>query len=207
MIVNRAAIDARDQMKGRAALQWAAEQGNDRLVLLLLEKGADIESPAKDGRTALHIASWEGHKKVVIVLLEKGAKISMVDIRGRTPLHLSARGGNFDLIKLLLGHDASPAALATRDLGGILEGGKRCIGRLSVGNVDVANILLSKNAVITAQDINERTPLHVTVMAGHETMVELLLAHKAVVAAHDKDGATPLHMAAMGVVSGLQSYY
>ncbi len=79
----------------------AAFGGIDKIVKLLLEKGADITA-TKDGRTVLMIAAFGGHDKIVKLLLEKGAEINAVAKRGRTALIIAASAGHSKVVELLL---------------------------------------------------------------------------------------------------------
>jgi ankyrin repeat protein len=77
-------LDSKDR-RGRTPLSWAAENGHEAVVKLLLEKGAELDS--KDniyGRTPLSWAAKTGREAVVKLLLEKGAELDSKDIRGRT---------------------------------------------------------------------------------------------------------------------------
>ena len=74
------------------------------LVLLLLEKGADISAKCDYGYTALYRASGHGNGGMVRLLLEKGADIGATDHVGRTALqHGSVHGGKVVLWLLLAG--------------------------------------------------------------------------------------------------------
>ncbi|KAK0704469.1 heterokaryon incompatibility protein-domain-containing protein [Lasiosphaeris hirsuta] len=53
---------------GRTPLQWAARQGHEAVVKLLLERGADIEAKDWAGRTPLWWAASQGHEAVVRLL-------------------------------------------------------------------------------------------------------------------------------------------
>ena len=55
-------------------LQWAACQGHEAVVRLLLERGADIEAKDRDGRTPLQWAMRNGHEAVVRLLHERRRK-------------------------------------------------------------------------------------------------------------------------------------
>ena len=80
------AVDSKDRY-GRTPLWWAAENGHEAVVELLVEKGADVNSKEdRDGRTPLWWAAENGHEEVVKLLLEKGADVDSKDEYSRTPL-------------------------------------------------------------------------------------------------------------------------
>ncbi|KAJ9654638.1 hypothetical protein H2201_008961, partial [Coniosporium apollinis] len=62
-------VDQRDS-RGRTALHEAARSGNEAMVQLLLEKGADSNAKDKGGTTALHLAAILGKEAVVHLLRE-----------------------------------------------------------------------------------------------------------------------------------------
>jgi ankyrin repeat protein len=57
---------------GRAGLHWAAGEGHEAIVRLLLENGVDKESTSSHGRRVLHLAAENGHEAVVRLLLHSG---------------------------------------------------------------------------------------------------------------------------------------
>jgi ankyrin repeat protein len=78
---------------GQMSLWWAAKMGDEAVVKLLLENGADMESV--DGTYGLAPLSWaakNGHEAVVKLLLEKGADVESEDDVGQTPLSWAAEG-------------------------------------------------------------------------------------------------------------------
>ena len=89
---------------GRTLLSFAAGEGHDDIVRLLLEKGAEIE--VKDWNyhyTPLSGAAMNGHEAVVKLLLEKGAEIEVKDrVYSFTPLLWAAENGHEAVVKLLL---------------------------------------------------------------------------------------------------------
>ena len=54
-------------------MSWAAEEGYDKIVSLLVEAGANMDIEDRYGSTAMHIAAMTGHDKVLSLLLEAGA--------------------------------------------------------------------------------------------------------------------------------------
>ncbi|OBT67655.1 hypothetical protein VE03_03419 [Pseudogymnoascus sp. 23342-1-I1] len=58
----------------------ATDNGNEALVNLLLEKGADVDSKDSYGRTPLSWATEKGNEAAVKLLLEKGATVDSTDI-------------------------------------------------------------------------------------------------------------------------------
>ena len=99
---------------GEAPLTRAATNGQEEIVHLLLEAGADTEwrDAAVFERTALHLAAFNGYGKVVRILLEFGAYMEAVDTYGRRPLHLATFKGHLGVAQLLLDSGADKEAEA-----------------------------------------------------------------------------------------------
>ena len=87
---------------GRTALHRAVCNGNEAIVRLLLERGADIIKQDSYGQTALHIAVEKGCEGLVKVLLEKITDPNLTDSLGRTALFLAVQNENERVTKLLL---------------------------------------------------------------------------------------------------------
>ena len=91
--------------------------------------------------------------------------------------------------------------------GGGLNGVRRCIGppgtllhwAVLKDKVELATLLLSKNADVEALDDEEQTPLFAAAAlafwVGHSGMVELLLEHRAQVCPSHANGSTAVHAA------------
>lgn len=75
---------------GETTLHLAAWQGQESVVRLLLDHGAEVDAQNKHGRTALHLATLRAHEGVVRLLLERGADVNLRDLSGRATLILWA---------------------------------------------------------------------------------------------------------------------
>jgi hypothetical protein len=173
-LVSRSTVDLVDS-HGRTALSYAAEQGHEVIVKLLLDTGiADADIRDQDGRTPLYHAAAGGCEAVVKLLLDTGK----VDIDARdngcwTPLSRAVDKGHEVIVKLLL--DTGKVDVDTKDWGDppvlSLDGDWDCW--------------------------NCRTPLSWAAENGHETVVKLLLdTGKVDIDTRDQDGRTPLSLAA-----------
>ena len=54
---------------------WAASDGQDAIIRLLLDAGASVNAADLDGWTPLHFASENGQEETVNLLLDRGADI------------------------------------------------------------------------------------------------------------------------------------
>ncbi|KAG7402819.1 Ankyrin repeat domain-containing protein 50 [Fusarium oxysporum f. sp. rapae] len=182
-------IDGKDA-SGRTPLWWAAAQGNEAIVRLLLDRGAHIEAADDDGWTPLLRAAENGHETIVQLLLDRDAYIEAVDKDGRTPLWRAAARGHETVVRLLLDKGAHTEA-ADKD------GRTPLWWAAAKGHEAVVWLLLDKGAHIEAADDNGRTPLSWAAERGHEAVVRLLLDKGAHTEVADKDGRTPLLRAAV----------
>jgi ankyrin repeat protein len=91
---------------GITPLHTACVENRFNTAILLLERGADIESTVRGGVTPLISATVKGNLKMVEFILSKGANVDATDNDGSTALLLAAHGGFDDIIRLLLDHSA-----------------------------------------------------------------------------------------------------
>ena len=95
--------------RGRTALWWAARNGDDNIVELLLRQSSiDVNAVDEHGRAPLHLAARHGHEQVIRLLIEHPQTImDIADNFGRTPM-FHAR---------LHGHNATVQLLSERSIG------------------------------------------------------------------------------------------
>lgn len=92
---------------GAQPLHFAATNGDDELVKLLLDRGATINTATQDGWTALHFACLRGDKGLVLLLLDRGADVSMTTKSGLSALSIATSEGDPEIVELLLDRGAS----------------------------------------------------------------------------------------------------
>lgn len=88
--------------KGKIGLMFAAENGHEHTVKLLLELNSNINTVDQAGMTALLYATQAQHPKAVSLLLEKGAAPRAAENSGWTALHLAAKNGDTEVLEMLL---------------------------------------------------------------------------------------------------------
>ena len=175
---------------GRTPLLWAAGNGHEGVVKLLLEKDVDVDS--KDsiyGQTPLSCAAENGHEGVVKLLLDKVADVDSKGKYGRTPLSWAARNGHEGVVKLLLDKavDVDP---------------KGDYGRTPLswaaekGHEGVVKLLLEKAVDVDSKGDYGLTPLSWAARNGHEGVAKLLLEKAIDVDSKDEYGRMPLWYAA-----------
>jgi len=98
---------------GYTALMGASFWGYNRVVLLLIERGADVNKTVPYyGFTALMISAGEGRTDTVELLLEKGASIDQESLGGFTALTEALKNNERSTARLLLEKGASSAKAA-----------------------------------------------------------------------------------------------
>ncbi|KAK3941240.1 ankyrin repeat-containing domain protein, partial [Diplogelasinospora grovesii] len=108
--------DAEDDTYKRSALSWAAGNGFDSIVTLLLQgpdrgwrgtmhrsrKKTAVNTKDRDRRTPLTYAALNGHTEIVKLLLEARAKVNVKDVIEGTPLSYAVCAGHQEILQLML---------------------------------------------------------------------------------------------------------
>lgn len=84
------------------ALGFAAEEGQLKLSILLLDAGADTEISDMNDRTPLSRAAYNSQTNSIKQLLKHGAKANVKDKDGFTPLHHAATSGDSEAVQMIL---------------------------------------------------------------------------------------------------------
>jgi len=93
--------------KSQTPLMLVAEQGEAKLVEIMIAAGADPAAQDYRGKTALHAAIVKGHKAVIEVLLNHPECATKETVLGETPAHSAALAGDAGTLEELL--SISPA--------------------------------------------------------------------------------------------------
>lgn len=94
-------VDSTDE-EGVNALHTSAANGNEKVVRLLLSRGASLEATTIYGWTALMQAAYYGHFMVCWILLQHKADIFIRNELGSTALDCAARSGHVQIAALLI---------------------------------------------------------------------------------------------------------
>lgn len=191
---NKNRVQEMDVKAVNKQLIHAAEQGDTKRVLKLLEKNADINAKDTQGRTPVMAATHGNKADTVKELIRAGADINLQDKRQDNPLLYAGAEGLLEIVKLTVEAKAD-TSITNR------FGGTALIPAAERGHVKVVEELLTKSDV----DVNHINDLGWTALmeaivlsdggADHQQIVQLLIKHGADVNIPDKNGVTPLQHA------------
>ena len=186
--------DAPDRLYDRTPLSWAAGNGHEGVVKLLLgRKDVNPDSSDNSGRTPLWYAAGNGREGVVMMLLErKDVNPDSPSKSGQTPLSWAAVNGRAGVVKILLERkDVNPDRPS--------KSGQTPLSWAAVnGHARVVETLLERKDVNpnTLDTICGQTPLAWAAKNGNEGVVKILLERNDVDSnSSNKFGQTPLMLA------------
>ncbi|KAK2589694.1 hypothetical protein QQS21_012632 [Conoideocrella luteorostrata] len=97
-------LNKKSRLDGRTALFWAAQNGHEDAVKLLLGSGIDVTSRDILGQTAVFYAVKSKHTNIVKLLLHKNLSSRSLGPLCNAALHLAVEMGNRSIVEALLKH-------------------------------------------------------------------------------------------------------
>ncbi|GKZ69196.1 hypothetical protein AnigIFM50267_004383 [Aspergillus niger] len=191
LILQGADVDAHDNTLKFTPLHCAAYRGNDEMVSLLLEHGADCNAVARDGSTALHLATQYGQRKVLKVLFAHRVNPQIANEKGATGLQVAVGTES----------DESTIPLLVKNRVGVnirnIHTGDTAL-HLAVEwrRPRIILFLLDKGAAIDMMNENGFTPLQLAAKIDNCEAISLLLQRCAQVETRSLSGFTALQLAA-----------
>jgi ankyrin repeat protein len=188
----------------RTPIFWSCFLGDEAILEMFLEQGANVEQCDEFGWRPIHLAAASGHVNCLQRLVESGATLQSPGTPGETkPLHLAARNGHSAMIRYLIGTCAmAPAVTDNRkwtplhtaasfgqtasicalceydvDLEAALAYGWTALHLAAKeGHVSAVNALIQVGASVNAVLVNEWTTLHVAAKEGQVGVARALIA-------------------------------
>ncbi|KAK0656504.1 ankyrin repeat-containing domain protein [Cercophora newfieldiana] len=158
---------------GMTALDYAAENGHERITNLLVGYSAKIDPDRGVVRTVypspLLRAIQQGHQAIVGILLRAGANVEARDGMDRTALVCAIENERFTIAEMLVEHGAPlEERCGTDKRTALLSAAER-------GLDSMVTLILSQGVNTDSKDANGCTSLMLAAYKGHESVVRRLL--------------------------------
>ena len=88
---------------GYSALHYACDEGNLKIVEILLNSNCDTNIKNNDKQTPLHLSSKQGFFDISKKLIENGALLNIYDSEKNSPIHYACKYNHVELLKFFLG--------------------------------------------------------------------------------------------------------
>lgn len=184
-------LEAKDSSIGRTALMWASLGGHERVIELLLNKGAETNVHDRYSSTALKEATKKGYEKVVKLLLTNGANVNEDHEDECSALILATKIGHEKIVQMLLDKGADVNAINVA-YGNALEAASEN------GHEKIVHMLLDKGANVNAQTELTSSALQAASANGYEHIMRILLDKGANVNAQNEETGSVLGQASSG---------
>ena len=93
---------------GWTALHYSCDEGNLKIVDILIKSNIDINCRTNNKKTPIHLAVTHGYFDITKLLIENGCSINVIDDEKNSVIHICATMSHQELLKYLL--DKCPEA-------------------------------------------------------------------------------------------------
>jgi len=167
-----ASANYREDDRGWIPLLFASEAGDERIVRILIDYGADVNMvSSKDKISPLQRSAAKGSPSIVKILIPEGADINHQDAHLRsTPLMWAAAQGHKEVAQILLINNVLKDVRGNR-------GESALFLAVSAEQVDVVKLLLSFDVNKERPDIYGKTPLQKATELNNLEIMQLLTSN------------------------------
>ena len=185
-------------------VKFACINPNEKILLKLIENGAELNIQDKLGRKPISFAAVCKSSGPLKLLLENNCNINDRDNAGYTPLILACKRGRYENVKIILEQGADPKQ---KIKGGKYNGIHFACMEDSENNLKIVKLLLDTcPELINMNGIGRKSPLHFAVLHNCPKIVELLVKSGANLDKKDSYWRTPLILACKYGYSQLAEY-
>lgn len=149
-------------------LAWAAHYGRERVVLRMIQAGADVQARDLNRRTPLHHAAKLASASLVQLLLEHGAKACAIDDKNQWPLHKAIKCNNSAVVHYLLTYHTLESYILRSIFKWAIE--KASSSRAALAELVTAGVAVDYRPPRTGQ-----TLLYKAVLVKNEKTIRILL--------------------------------
>ncbi|UJR27150.1 hypothetical protein I4U23_008449 [Adineta vaga] len=195
LIQNRADINIRDDFAS-TPLHHASERDNVLCAEILLSANANIEAADRQGMHPLHGASFYGSVDTACLLIQHGADILAADQTGSIPFAHACRNSHYRILEKFFSvfdqHENLDEVVKAIDT----ENNTLLHLAVASANVQIVDLLLSKNAEPSAKRSDGQTAIHLCAKNDSLEILAKLVDAGGDINDTDDKGETILHKAA-----------
>lgn len=165
----------------------ASEQGDQKEVLSLLRKGANVNAVTDEGVSPLMYATDKGDLAMMKLLLEYGADPNRKPFNGINALMNACLNNNYEAVELLLQYRAKPDERDHNDYTPLMYAA-------NYGHYAIADLLLYHGADASLKN-KEADVMMIAAYEGDTALIRLLIHYKTDINSSDDKKITPLMIA------------